>query len=62
MPGNNLRVTCHNQISVKEGRVRCNEKYQLVVGRNGDIASASFLTFHGDNIKECDKEDRVTNI
>ena len=39
-----------------------NIESKLVVGSNKDIADASFLTFHGDNIKESDKQDIVTNI
>ena len=49
-----------------EGRVRChyvkNVESQLYVSSNEDIAYASLLTFHGDNIEESYKQDIVTNI
>ena len=34
----------------------------MVVGSNEDVAAASFLTLHGDNIEEYDKQVMATNI
>ena len=35
---------------------------QLVVRSNKDISAASFIYFHGENIKDYDKQDIVRNI
>ena len=39
-----------------------NIESQLNVHSNGDAATTSLLTLHGDNIEESDKQDTVTNI
>ena len=39
-----------------------NIESQLNVGSNEDVADASLLNFHGQNIEEYDKQYIVTNI
>ena len=39
-----------------------NIEYTFIVGRNEDVAAASFFTLYEDNIEEYDKQDIVTNI
>ena len=48
-------ITCCHQLTVEQGRVRCNYfknmEYQLNIGSNEDVAAASFINLHGDNIE-----------
>ena len=51
---------------MEEGRVRYhygkNIESRLVVISNKDVADASFLSFHGKNIKDSDKQGIFSNI
>ena len=39
-----------------------NIEYQLVVSSDEDVAAASFISLHGNNIEDYDKQDIVSNI
>ena len=38
-----------------------NKEYQLVVGINWNVETASFLIFYGNNIEDSDKQSKVSN-